>query len=508
MKRNLLLALAVGCATLCRAEQPLPWEKDFPTALAKAKAAKQPLFLMLTATWCGPCKMLESQTLTADSVRSALKEFVWVKAYEDKALNSRFHLGGYPTLVFLDSQGEQILEHTTGYELPEPFLRHVLVARKAAHLPLTPQMESLLAKQFKQDPSRLDSFIAQGDADGLVNYLKPAKDDALRGQNYLVATLHLPSDLDRDDVIFSVYGQRAVPPSGVVLTIVPRDQKKAPVRISAPGCMTLVKEFPMPGDAAVAQCELSLQRLSDADAASLSGRVLRGDGSPVPHAIVRVCDWDVTRADAQGRFRLARISPGEYTVRGEAPGGETQETITFAAGKELKRDITLKPVTTVGIRWALQREEGSLQLSGPRLRSGEAYFSVAHSRFLLSRGAEVPESYGSDFMLRADWQGVRQFLKPGQLAVLEKTAPGTPIYWLFDSGMHPNGLHEESGQFGDISVINNGQPADKAFFKFLRGEPVRKGQLFTLRCVRKDCYAKMEITDLTIVPPPSTHKAP
>lgn len=64
----------------------LPWESDYVTALAKARAEKRPIFLMLTATWCGPCKMLESQTLPDPIIRSGLKEFVWVKTYEDKEL--------------------------------------------------------------------------------------------------------------------------------------------------------------------------------------------------------------------------------------------------------------------------------------------------------------------------------------------------------------------------------------------------------------------------------------
>ena len=109
----------------------LPWEKDYATALAKAKAEKRPLFLMLTATWCGPCKMLEGQTLLAPAIRSGLKEFVWVKAYEDAALNKRFNLAGYPTLVFLDPSTERILAYSNGYEPPGPFLRHVIEARRA-----------------------------------------------------------------------------------------------------------------------------------------------------------------------------------------------------------------------------------------------------------------------------------------------------------------------------------------------------------------------------------------
>ncbi len=80
--RVCLMALALSLTATAFAAESLPWEKDYTTALARAKAEKRPLFLMLTATWCGPCKMLESQTLPDSAIRAGLKEFVWVKAYE------------------------------------------------------------------------------------------------------------------------------------------------------------------------------------------------------------------------------------------------------------------------------------------------------------------------------------------------------------------------------------------------------------------------------------------
>ena len=170
------------------------------------------------------------------------------------------------------------------------------------------------------------------------------------------------------------------------------------------------------------------------------------------------------------------------------------------AGQELKEDLALKAVTTVGIRWALQRKEGSRELTGEGVRTGEAYFSVEHSRFLLSRGAEVPQANGSDFMLMADWQGVRQYIEKEQVAKLEASNGGAPIFWLFDVGSHPNGLHAEKARFQDIGAVNDGKAYDgKSYFKFLRGETVRQGQVYTVHCARKDCYAKMEIMDVTIV---------
>ena len=125
---------------------------------------------MLTATWCGPCKMLEGQTLPSPAVLAGLKEFVWVKAYGDAALNKEFNLGGYPTLLFLDASNGRVLERTTGYEPPGSFLRHVIAARRAAKLPLTQEMEELQAKAFAPDEKKIESLIQSGDTDGLMKF--------------------------------------------------------------------------------------------------------------------------------------------------------------------------------------------------------------------------------------------------------------------------------------------------------------------------------------------------
>ena len=58
---------------------------------------------MMTATWCGPCKMLESETLNYRWIRQFLAPFVLVQAFEDKDVEKTYGLGGYPTLAFCDS---------------------------------------------------------------------------------------------------------------------------------------------------------------------------------------------------------------------------------------------------------------------------------------------------------------------------------------------------------------------------------------------------------------------
>src|SRR5207253_280925 len=78
--------------------------------------------VMMTATWCGWCKVLEKETLSDPWVRHFLSGFVLVKAYEDRAVEQKYGLSGYPTLVFTDSAGKSV-HKTVGHQAQLPFSR-------------------------------------------------------------------------------------------------------------------------------------------------------------------------------------------------------------------------------------------------------------------------------------------------------------------------------------------------------------------------------------------------
>ncbi len=105
----------------------LAWEKDYASALKKAQAENKPVMLMMTATWCGPCKMLEKETLNDPWIRYFLQDFVIVQAYEDKDVEKIYGANGYPTLVFTDSSGKEA-HRTVGYQ---PVLTFATVCAQA-----------------------------------------------------------------------------------------------------------------------------------------------------------------------------------------------------------------------------------------------------------------------------------------------------------------------------------------------------------------------------------------
>jgi thiol-disulfide isomerase/thioredoxin len=501
--RNLFFVVALASSLQMAFAKPesLPWETNYTAAVAKAKAEHRPMFIMLTATWCGPCKMLEQHTLPDPSVREGLREFVWVKAYEDKKLNEKFALGAYPTLVFFDPARDKVLFKSVGYQQPRPFLRSIVKARQAGALPLNKEMQDLIAKLFEPDYGKIRKFVAAGDTNGLAKYLAPFSEDSYREYNILIAKIHPPEGLSCSDLVVTAGADQILPESGVFTVELPREKNDMEIRALAPGFSVIQEPLRVEDKQAVAIRDFYFQPLTERDRSGFQGRVVwSGKGqnaSGVSNAIVRICDWATTRTDANGNFKFDGVAPGTFVVRAECPGGELQQELVFHAGKYLNKNLALKPVTTIGIRWAVQTKPTVRELTGPGVRTGEAYFSVDHSRFLLERGAEVREYWGSDFMLKSDWDGLRQYMHKDKLPALEHYDTKAPIFWFYDMGSHHSGFHRENSAFETVKAITAANPDDETYFEYLRGDIPKKGNVYTVRCVRKDCYAKLEITDVT-----------
>ena len=145
--------------------EELKWEKDYASALKRAQAEKKPMLVMMTATWCGWCKKLEHDTLSDAWVRHFLSGFVLVKAFEDKAVEKQYGCGGYPTLVFTDSEGK-LIHKVVGYEERLSFSTDVCRAYRKMHekLPVVPKPSSARKSSSSINPgSQFTGFIFQSD---------------------------------------------------------------------------------------------------------------------------------------------------------------------------------------------------------------------------------------------------------------------------------------------------------------------------------------------------------
>ncbi|WP_025763917.1 thioredoxin family protein [Dyadobacter tibetensis] len=101
-------------------EHGIQFRKDkWVTALQTAKQEKKLIFLDVYATWCGPCKKLKKYTF-ADAETGAYfnKNFINVsldaEVNEGAVVSDFYQINAYPTLLFIDGEGN-LIKKSTGY---------------------------------------------------------------------------------------------------------------------------------------------------------------------------------------------------------------------------------------------------------------------------------------------------------------------------------------------------------------------------------------------------------
>ena len=533
------------------------------------------MVVLLAAPNSDACRRLETEALTAALIRDGLADMVWVRVVGDADLERQLGTTEHPTLAFVNPFTGGVLHRTSGEKTVELLAREIVHARRAIGLDLTAGLKEVATRMFSFDGERAEKLVEAGDAKGLLALLAPSATDDSRQANYLVATISLPAGMEPDQVRFlagtdCLVGSDAtadrtdptivaarlpelaescteygIPESRLVLVPCERaGAAEVAVRITAPGCRLISDTIrfvaPAPGTA-LQMRHYDLRPLADADASQFSGRVRKPDGGPAAAAIVRIEDWyetargdaatavpAVVRTDADGRFTFPRVSPGRWLVRAESPGGECEQFIDLAPGKDNLCDLTLRAVTTVGLRWTLQTRELSQDFAGPGAQTGEAFFSVSSSRLTLARGMRLRMSEACDLML-AQTPLDDDSLPAKTRQALAALPAGIPVWYLVDTAytaefLPLSGLHRDPRPFALINTVSAGDPLpdqeweiigpilpqalDAArerenYFELVRGEPVRSGDVFTLRCTMRNCFAKLEVTDVTIVTPES-----
>jgi thiol:disulfide interchange protein DsbD len=105
----------------------VPWAASLDVARSRAANDNKLVMVEFYASWCGWCKRLETRTLSDERVVRALAAVVPVRLDAEgdgQAEAQRLGVRGYPTIVFLASDGREV-GRIPGYLDPEPFIQEL-----------------------------------------------------------------------------------------------------------------------------------------------------------------------------------------------------------------------------------------------------------------------------------------------------------------------------------------------------------------------------------------------
>jgi len=110
MRKNLMLFAILFVSTIVSYGQ-IRFADDYEEALASAKKYKKKIFIDIYTQWCGPCKEMAKNTFTQEKVgRFFNQNYISLKidaeAGKGPDIAKKYGVNSYPTLVFLDSNGE------------------------------------------------------------------------------------------------------------------------------------------------------------------------------------------------------------------------------------------------------------------------------------------------------------------------------------------------------------------------------------------------------------------
>lgn len=127
------LAMGYNAYSLTRPKVEIVWEPYSVARLEQAKAEGKPVVIDFTASWCLACRELKHYTFTNPEVVRESERFVRLVVDATTATHpavqaalERHQVAGLPTVIFIDSQGNERRDlRLTGFEPARAFLKRM-----------------------------------------------------------------------------------------------------------------------------------------------------------------------------------------------------------------------------------------------------------------------------------------------------------------------------------------------------------------------------------------------
>ena len=103
------------------------FERDYTTAVKKAKKADKPLMMVLGADYCPWCRKFERKTLSSDMIKNYLdKEIITLvvdKKYDIDTFPKKFQTYATPKVFFINPYTQEKFSESAGYIKKKDFMK-------------------------------------------------------------------------------------------------------------------------------------------------------------------------------------------------------------------------------------------------------------------------------------------------------------------------------------------------------------------------------------------------
>jgi len=130
----LFLFLNIFGANIDKFATDAGFERDYDTALKKAKKTNKPIMMVLGADYCPWCRKFERKTLLSKDVKSfsdkELISLVVDKKFDIKTFPKEFQTSMTPRVFFIDPKSEKSFFQTAGYIKKKEYLKKLNEMKK------------------------------------------------------------------------------------------------------------------------------------------------------------------------------------------------------------------------------------------------------------------------------------------------------------------------------------------------------------------------------------------
>lgn len=130
----LLLSFSLFGANVDEYAKEMGFERDYKTALNKAKAENKPLMMVLGADYCPWCRKFERKVLSSKLINPYINAEVVTlvvdKKYDIKTFPKEFQTSLTPRVFFIDPKSGKSFYETAGYIKKKDYLKKLQEMKK------------------------------------------------------------------------------------------------------------------------------------------------------------------------------------------------------------------------------------------------------------------------------------------------------------------------------------------------------------------------------------------